>query len=269
VSVSKEEVRAFWDAAACGEVYAEGAALEQRLERQRQLRYQLEPYIFDFARFSDGASRDVLEIGVGMGADHLEWANARPRTLTGIDLTSRAIELTHARLAARRLSSDLRVADAEDLPFADGSFDIVYSWGVLHHSPDTAKAVREVHRVLRPGGSARIMVYHKHSIVGYMLWLRYALLAGRPGRSLDDLYAHHLESPGTKAFTLDQVRGMFTAFTQVTARTQLSFGDLLQGAVGQRHGGILLRAAKATWPRWLIRRLFGAHGLMALVEAVK
>ena len=95
-----------------------------------------------------------------MGADHLEWARSSPRSLTGIDLTDRAIQFTQERLGFYSLYSDLRVADAENLPFSDNSFDIVYSYGVLHHSPDTAQAIREVHRVLRPGGSARIMIYH-------------------------------------------------------------------------------------------------------------
>lgn len=62
----------------------------------------------------------------------------------------------------------------------------------------------EVHRVLRPGGSARIMIYHKYSPVGYMLWLRYGVLQGRPFRSLSDIYCHHLESRGAKAFTIDE-----------------------------------------------------------------
>jgi ubiquinone/menaquinone biosynthesis C-methylase UbiE len=189
--------------------------------------------------------------------------------LTGIDLTARAVDFTRARLASSGFVSDLRVADAEALPFADNSFDLVYSWGVLHHSPDTARAVREVHRVLRPGGAARLMLYHKYSIVGYMLWTRYALLAGKPTRSLADVYAHHLESPGTKAYTLDEVRTMCAPFSRVEARSQISFGDLLGGSVGQRHGGPLLRAAKAMWPRWIIRRVFAGQGLMVLVEAVK
>jgi ubiquinone/menaquinone biosynthesis C-methylase UbiE len=211
----------------------------------------------------------VLEVGVGMGADHAEWAKARPRTLTGVDLTPRAVEFTRARIAYEGLSSDVRVADAENLPFADASFDLVYAWGVLHHSPDTAQALREVCRVLRPGGTARIMVYHTHSLVGYMLWVRYALLAGRPGRSLADIYAHHLESPGTKAYTLDEARAMLTGFRRVNLRSQLSFGDLLEGAVGQRHGGWLLRTVKRLWPRWLVRRSFARHGLMLLIEAEK
>jgi ubiquinone/menaquinone biosynthesis C-methylase UbiE len=126
---------------------------------------------------------DVLEVGVGMGADHLEWARHMPRSLSGIDLTERAIAHTATRLALYGLRSDLRVADAEKLPFRDASFDLVYSWGVLHHSPDTPRAVREVLRVLRPGGLARVMIYHAHSMVGYMLWLRYCSPACPGARS--------------------------------------------------------------------------------------
>jgi SAM-dependent methyltransferase len=265
----KESVRAFWDAASCGEVYAAGGDLRERLEAHASARYALEPYIFSFARFPEGRGRDVLEIGVGMGADHLEWAKAEPSSLTGIDLTARGVEFTRARLAMAGRASDLRVADAEALPFPDASFDLVYSWGVLHHSPDTPRAIREVHRVLRPGGTARVMIYHTYSLVGYMLWLRFALLAGRPTLSLADLYARHLESPGTKAYSIGEARAMFSAFRRTSAWSQLSFGDLLEGAVGQRHRGLVLSTAKALWPRWLLRRVLRRHGLMLLVEAVK
>ncbi|MGC4007143.1 MAG: class I SAM-dependent methyltransferase [Pirellulales bacterium] len=200
----KLRVREFWDRASCGETYAEGTSDQAYYESHAKARYELEPYIFDFARFADGRERDVLEIGVGMGADHVEWAKSAPRSLTGVDLTPRAVEHAKKRLAVYGLSSDVRTADAEALPFAENSFDIVYSWGVLHHSPNTSQAIREVHRVLRPGGEARIMIYHKYALTGYMLWARYGLFKGRPGRSLDDIYAAHLESPGTKAYTLDE-----------------------------------------------------------------
>src|SRR6185437_8873642 len=118
-------------------------------------RYSIEPYIADFAQFATARGRDVLEVGVGIGADHAEWARNGPRTLTGIDLTPRAIDHTQARLAILDRQSRLLVGDAENLPFPGESFDIVYSWGVLHHSPDTISAIREVHRVLRRGGQAR------------------------------------------------------------------------------------------------------------------
>jgi len=262
----KSAVQEFWNRQSCGEVYAAGDSLRAQLDAQERTRYELEPYIFDFARFAEGRDRDVLEIGVGMGADHLQWANASPRSLTGVDLTPRAIEFTRSRFDAYGLTSHLECADAEQLPFDDNSFDIVYSWGVLHHSPNTPKAINEVFRVLRPGGIARVMIYHRWSLSGYMLWLRYGMLSGL---NLDQVYARYLESPGTKAYSIAEAEQMFRQFANVRARSQLSFGDLLQGAVGQRHGGVLLSTAKKVWPRAFIRRFLANHGLMLLVDAEK
>lgn len=93
----------------------------------------------------------MLEIGVGLGADHQRFAEAGA-DLYGIDLTERAVEHTRRRLALFELESRLAIGDAEDLAFPDEAFDQVYSWGVLHHSPDTPKAIDEVWRVLKPGG---------------------------------------------------------------------------------------------------------------------
>ncbi|MBR9977489.1 MAG: methyltransferase domain-containing protein [Bacteroidetes bacterium] len=265
----KSRVMEFWDEKSCGEVYAEGESEREYYESQSLARYSLEPYIRDFARFGEGAGKDVLEIGVGMGADHLEWAKSRPRSLTGIDLTPRAVVHTQRQLELSGYHPNVQVGDAEALPFPDGCFDIVYSWGVLHHSPDTAAAFGEVFRVLRSGGAARIMVYHKYALTGYMLWLRYGLLRGRPLRPLRDIYATHLESPGTKAYTVAEVRAMCSRYSRVDIRIQLSFGDLLQGAVGQRHGGRLLDVARKIWPRRLLARMFRHHGLCMLIEARK
>ena len=264
----KTEVRRFWNAASCGEVYAEGADAEQRSIRQADVRYRLEPYIHEFARFQDGQGKDVLEIGVGMGADHLEWARHVPRRLAGVDLTPRAVAWTADRLRASGFTSELQVADAEHLPFPDESFDIVYSWGVLHHSPDTQRAFHEAYRVLRPGGTLRAMIYHRPSVVGLMLWARYGLARGRPARGLADIYAHHLESPGTKGYTVGESRELLASFTACEIRCAVSFGDLLLGEAGQQHGGRALAIAKRCWPRPLIRRL-PALGLYLLIEAAK
>lgn len=260
------QVRDFWQAAACGEIYAQGASLRERLDAQARTRYALEPFLPGFARFEDARGRHVLEIGVGMGADHLEWALSAPRSLTGVDLTRQAIELTRARLALHGLGSRLLVTDAERLPFGDASFDLVYSWGVIHHSPDTAAAAREIARVLRPGGRARVMIYHRRSLVGAMLWLRYALFAGRPGRTLDHVYAHHLESPGTKAYSRAQARRLFAGLEDVRTRVLLSPGDLLEGGVGQAHRGPLLAAARRLYPRRTVRRWLSACGLYLTIE---
>lgn len=266
----KSAVREFWDKSSCGELaYAVGSDECAKLRTQALTRFQLEPYIHGFAKFEEGRGRDILEIGVGMGADHAEWERVSPRSLHGIDLTPRAVGHTTTRLQCEGLFSELRVGDAEALPYPDNSFDIVYSWGVLHHSPNTPQAFAEVLRVLRPGGVARIMIYHTWSFVGYMLWVRYALMAGRPWTPLRAIYGEHLESPGTKAYGITEARALLTGFSASHVRSLLSFGDLLQGAVGQRHNSMPLRIARAVWPRWLLRRLFPHHGLYLLIEAQK
>lgn len=268
-AISKDDVREYWNRNSCGEVMAVGENLDDGITNAARRRYQLEPYIGQFADFPSGQGRDVLEIGVGMGADHKEWARHGPHLLAGIDLTPRAIEFTERSLSIDGLSSLLQVGDAENLPFDDNMFDIVYSWGVLHHSPNTYAAVREVWRVLKPGGKAEVMIYHRWSIVGFMLWCRYALMAGKPWRGLTDIYSHHLESPGTKAYSSAQAAAMFADFATVQISVQLNHGDLLQGDVGQRHQGLLLAIAKAIWPRWLIRALFPRLGLYLLITAEK
>lgn len=263
----KVAVRDFWDAASCGEVYAVGDTLEAQFAAHSRARYELEPYIREFAGF-DGSGKDVLEVGVGMGADHVEWAKSRPNRLAGVDFTPRAVEWTSRRIALAGLSSQLQVGDAENLPFPGASFDLVYSWGVLHHTPNTPKAFREIHRVLRPGGEARIMIYHRPSIVGFLLWAQYGALARRPFRSLTDIYAHHLESPGTKGYTIREGRRLAQDFRQATVKSAVSFGDLLEGEVGQRHSSAALGMAKRVWPRPLVRRL-SFLGLMLEVRATK
>lgn len=151
---AKEAVREFWNQAACGEALYLADTEKASYAAQARTRYALEPYIRDFARFEETRGLRVLEIGVGLGADHQQFAEAGA-DLWGIDLTERAVEHTRQRLAAFGLSSHLAVGDAEHLDFPDESFDRVYSWGVLHHSPDTPKAIAEVWRVLKRGGGGR------------------------------------------------------------------------------------------------------------------
>lgn len=261
---TKDAVHDFWNKSSCGEeLYLQGATREG-YDSQLRTRYALEPEILDFAEFHRWQGRRVLEIGVGLGADHQMFAQAGA-LLNGIDLTERAIGHVRRRLEILGLRSELAVGDAEALPFADNTFDMVYSWGVLHHTPDTPKAIREVHRVLKPGGHARIMIYHKHSMVGYMLWMRYALLRGRPWTGLKEIYANHLESPGTQAFSIRKAREFMRAFADVRIESHLGHGDLLTSQAGVRHRGTLLSVARLLWPRWFIKTFLKRHGLFMCI----
>jgi hypothetical protein len=113
------------------------------------------------------------------------------------------------------------------------------------------------------------MIYHTWSLVGYMLWVRYALLGLRPWMSLAAIYARYLESPGTKAYSVAGARRLFGAFSAVEIQTQLTHGDLLESAAGQRHRGAFLSLARRIWPRAALRRFAAGHGLFMLICATK
>jgi len=159
----KERVRAFWQANPCGTKFADAAPGSRRFyELVEEHRYEKEWHIPGAADFAATRGLRVLEVGCGLGTDGAQFAKAGA-DYTGVDLTDAAVELARKRFELFNLPGTFRAADAENLDFADASFDLVYSHGVLHHTPDTARAVREVHRVLRPGGRAVVMLYHRNS----------------------------------------------------------------------------------------------------------
>jgi ubiquinone/menaquinone biosynthesis C-methylase UbiE len=159
----KDRVRAFWQANPCGTKFTD-AAPGTRLfyERVEEHRYAKEWHIPAAAGFDSARGLRVLEVGCGLGTDGAQYARAGA-DYTGVDLTEAAIELARRRFELFDLPGTFRTADAESLDFPSESFDLVYSHGVLHHTPDTQAAVREVHRVLRKGGRAVVMLYHRDS----------------------------------------------------------------------------------------------------------
>jgi SAM-dependent methyltransferase len=210
-----EKVRSYWEAEPCGTGAPELGGVEERtlawfLELER-LRYSLDPYIWSVAQFPRHAGKRVLEVGVGAGTDHAQWAGVTD-DLHGVDLTDAAIETTRLNLSRRGLRSDLQRVDAEVLPFDTATFDVVYSWGVIHHAEAPERILAEIHRVLRPGGVFLGMLYARHSMVAYRKWVGNALKAGRPWRSLSSVIWDHMESVGTKAYTEKEVAGLFAPF---------------------------------------------------------
>ena len=134
-------------------------------ERFRLLREQVEPPELQarFYAYGAWAGRRVLDVGCGNGYLLGHYARAGACT-TGIDLTSRGVALSARRFELGGLRGDFAQGNAEALPFRDASFDLVLSMGVLHHTPNTAAAVEEIRRVLRPGGTFLIMLYHRNSL---------------------------------------------------------------------------------------------------------
>ena len=258
----KSEVRSFWDAEPCGSRYL---GTHEDFDAHARARYELEPYLREFAGFEQAAGKRVLEVGTGMGADYLEWLKAGA-IATGVDLSSASLERARRRCELAGYTPDLREADAEHLPFADDTFDIVYSYGVMHHSPDTAQCIREARRVLKPGGTLRIMIYHHPSLTGLMLWLRYGWMRGK---SLRRTVYDHLESPGTNSYTNDEALRLLEGFEGIEFRQEFSPGDLLLNEPSARFRGALYRVIWKLYPRALVRAFGRKRGLFLLISARK
>jgi SAM-dependent methyltransferase len=159
----KQRVRAFWQANPCGVRFADAAPGTRRFyELVEAHRYTKEWHIPVAADFASARGLKVLEIGCGLGTDGAKFAEAGA-DYTGVDLTEAAVGLARRRFELFDLPGRFQTADAENLDFAAESFDLVYSHGVLHHTPETGKAIKEIHRVLRPGGRAMVMLYHRGS----------------------------------------------------------------------------------------------------------
>jgi ubiquinone/menaquinone biosynthesis C-methylase UbiE len=161
----KTEARKQWTDDPCGSTAVRSS--EQgtpeyfaAIQRNRYLDYA--PWLHRVVPFDSFRNQDLLEIGYGQGTDLMEFAQRGAR-VTGVDLSPAHQRLAQQRFAISNRPATLLLADAESLPFPDESFDGVYSFGVIHHSPNTQAIIDETHRVLRPGGRAILAVYHRRS----------------------------------------------------------------------------------------------------------
>lgn len=227
----KLEIQKQWNADPCGADTAGGApagtaAFYREVERYRYEVYA--PWMKDLIDFGAHAGQRVLEIGPGLGTDHAQLARGGAR-MFGLDLATTHLDHTRRRFLLEGLATRLVRGDAEALPFASESLDLVYSFGVIHHTPDMDAAIAEVHRVLRPGGTAIVGLYHRDSA---FYWIRTILLRGilRGGLLLKGyrrlLSEIERRSQGSEAVPLVQVvsrrrcRRLFAPFSGVTLQVR-------------------------------------------------
>jgi SAM-dependent methyltransferase len=227
----KQRARDQWTGDPAGAVYGREHEFGTReffdeVERHRYQEYA--PWMPEVMGFRDFAGARLLEVGCGMGTDLLQFARGGA-DVTGVDLTPRSIQISQKHFALYNARGDFAISDGEKLPFASESFDVVYSNGVLHHTPDTAGAVREVNRVLRPGGLARVMLYHRGSL-GYWgeVIIRHGLLGGEllRGNSPADIMGKYVEfnegggNPLVKVYSRREARDLFSMFSEVNVQVE-------------------------------------------------
>jgi ubiquinone/menaquinone biosynthesis C-methylase UbiE len=167
----------------------------QQLDDYRYDKLNYLPRLVDFPTYQD---KKVLEVGCGAGIDLVRFVRAGAN-VTGIDLSTTAIDLTCRNIEQNGLSADLRVMNGEAMQFPDDSFDVVYAHGVLQYTADAEKMVVEIYRVLKPGGEAILMVYNRNSWLNLM-------------RAVTKVPLEHEDAPVLKKFSIGELKQLISPF---------------------------------------------------------
>ena len=173
-------------------------AFFDEIEAIRFERLEYLPRVVDFTAYK---GKRVLEVGCRIGIDLVRFARYGA-IVTGIDLADSCVEQARKNIALNGLSGDLRTMNCEDMQFDDESFDVVYAYGVLQYTENPDRMIREIHRVLKPGGEAIFMVYNRYS------WL--SLLSKLSGKNLE-----HEDAPVFKKYSIREFRKALSGFSQV------------------------------------------------------
>lgn len=208
-------VKDFWETHVNNEYYTDEAqASEAYFSEIETQRYRWHYHLRDLLRSLEGSEGRLLEIGSGIGVDSIQLARCG-FDVTALDLTDNAIRVARQFAQHCGVTIDFQLGNAERLDFPDESFDAVYSFGVLHHTPDIEQAVGEVRRVLRPGGVAHVMLYHRNSLVN----LTHKVLR-LPYESPRDRKDH---CPVVYTFSRRAARRLFGEFSKVSVRSEYPF----------------------------------------------
>lgn len=244
-----EEVRRFWEAHVNNEYYTEQQrGSQQYFDEITAKRYNLHYHLSAlFRQIGDGNGKALLEIGCGIGIDTVSLARLG-FAVTAIDLSETAVAVAENRARDMGLSIAYEVGNCEQLRFADNTFDIVYSFGVIHHTPDIRQAIREIHRVLKPNGTAHVMIYHRYSLVNLA-----HVLTRTPYESPKNLRDH---CPVVIRSSRKEARRLFDAFSTTLIRTEYPF------TYGMRHVARFI-------PMPLQRMLGRCIGWHLMIKAVK
>ena len=207
----KKKVETFWNENLCGKHFVNAPyPSKEFFEQYSKFRYRKEHHLDHLIDWQSAKGKDLLEIGVGIGTDGARWAQYS-RSYTGIDLTDEAVIATKLNFKLLGVRGNILKADAERMPLRNDKFDIVYSHGVLHHTPDIKAALREIYRILKSDGDLILMLYSKDS---FNYWIRIqfyfrikllvSLLIKRVGFKISGLWGKqikNLEKTGWKYFS--------------------------------------------------------------------
>lgn len=264
---NKLRAREQWKDDPCGAVYGDEQEFGSReffdeVERHRYEEYA--PWMREVMSFDKFAGARLVEVGCGMGTDLLQFARGGAEC-TGVDITPRSVEISRHHFQLYDMHGDFTLADAERLPFHDNTFDVYYSNGVLHHTPETASAIREAHRILKPGGTAKVMLYHRDSWAYWVeLMFRHGVIKGEffRGLSAADILSKYVE------FNDEGGRPLVKVYSRLDAYKLFSMFSKVNVEIDQLTRPEVYFAGKFI-PEWLFKKLRRSIGWHVIITAVK
>lgn len=252
--VDVSEVRKYWNARPCNIRHGRSdIGTREYFDEVEARKYAVEPHIPGFAEFEKWAGKKVLEIGCGIGTDTMNFAR-HGASVTSVDLSEVSIELARKRAEVFGLQDQIKFyhGNAEELsafvPVQE--YDLVYSFGVIHHTPHPERVIEEIRKYVRPGSTVKIMVYHRYS--WKVLWIILTEGKGRFWR-IDDLVARNSEAqtgcPVTYSYTRRDVPQFLRGFQVERIEVDHIFPYRIPDYVQHRY-------VKVWYFRWMPERLF-------------
>jgi 2-polyprenyl-3-methyl-5-hydroxy-6-metoxy-1,4-benzoquinol methylase len=252
------DVQRYWDARPCNIRHSpKSVGSREYFDEVEARKYFVEPHISAFAEFERWAGKRVLEVGCGIGTDSINFARAGAE-LTAVDLSSESLRVAEERAEVMGVADRIRFvqANAEELTsvLGDEQFDLVYSFGVVHHTPHPERALAEIRTLMAPGGRLKLMVYHRRS--WKVFWIVAARGRGRFWRT-DELVAMHSEAqtgcPVTFSYSRAEGRSLVegAGFRVTDVHVDHVFPYRIRDYVEYRY-------VKEPWFRWMPERLFRA-----------
>jgi ubiquinone/menaquinone biosynthesis C-methylase UbiE len=216
-NIPVEKVKAYWDSRPCNIRHSPSEiGTRQYFDEVEARKYFIEPHIPGFAEFEKWKGKKVLEIGCGIGTDTMNFARAEAK-VTAVDLSDKSLEVAKKRAEIFGLQDNITFyqADAEELSSVVPvePYDLVYSFGVIHHTPHPDRVIEQVKRFLKPGGTLKIMMYYKYS--WKVLWILFVYGKGAFWK-LNDLIAKYSEAqtgcPVTYAYSRKSIQKLLKGF---------------------------------------------------------
>ncbi|MHC4697822.1 MAG: class I SAM-dependent methyltransferase [Planctomycetota bacterium] len=264
-----QTVQSFWDDRPCNIRHSpEPVGTRAYFDQVEQRKYFVEPHIPRFADFPRWSNKKVLEVGCGIGTDTVNFCRAGAN-VTAVDLSPESLKLTAKRLEVYGLHAELQQGNAEELTsIPDDEYDLVYSFGVLHHTPNPRAAMAHCRRVLKPSGELRVMLYNSRSYKVLWAWLKYGLTGrGWDWRKAIEYYSEaQTGCPVTYTYNDREVRDLVQPLDVVSITNDHIFPYVIAEYVRYRY--------RRVWyfrmlPGPVVRRLERAFGWHKLIVARK